>query len=195
MFLCVVWPPLLLHLLFRPSVGLSVVVPYVLREPVQALVTALALSGAAGVWGLALLVGLTGHLRCGLGCRSAQRSTREFESALGASPDVLRWFDLTPGPAGGCSLQQARSLLAVGRDLLRSAARVGAGSQQRRADTSVSVSDGLAGRRGPAGYVRLYRVLHLDIDNDIAWFEVMCATYSTMQADTDAELELLTAFG
>ncbi|KAJ1215853.1 hypothetical protein NDU88_003460 [Pleurodeles waltl] len=150
MFLCVAWTPLLLHLLFRPSVGLSGVVPYVLHEPAQALVTALALSGAAGVWGLALLAGLTGHLRCGLGCRFVQRSTGEFKSASGVSPDVLRWFDLSLGPAGGRSLQQARGLLAVGRDLLQSAARVGAGLQQRRADTSVSVSDGLAGRRGPA---------------------------------------------
>ncbi|KAJ1103415.1 hypothetical protein NDU88_000838 [Pleurodeles waltl] len=52
MFLCVAWTPLLLHLLFRPLVGLSRVVPYVLRKPAQALVTALALSGAVGVWGL-----------------------------------------------------------------------------------------------------------------------------------------------
>ncbi|KAJ1104211.1 hypothetical protein NDU88_001623 [Pleurodeles waltl] len=96
--------------------------------------------------------------------RSAQRSAREFKSDSGVSPDVLRWFDLSQGPAGGRLLQQARGLLAVGRDLLRSAARIGAGSQQRRADTSVSVSDGLAGRRGPAEYVRLPR-LRVGVDS------------------------------
>ncbi|KAJ1113161.1 hypothetical protein NDU88_001416 [Pleurodeles waltl] len=44
----------------------------------------------SGRLGLAVLAGLTGHLRCGLGGRFAQRSTREFQSASGVPPGVLR---------------------------------------------------------------------------------------------------------
>ncbi|KAJ1123354.1 hypothetical protein NDU88_001824 [Pleurodeles waltl] len=98
--------------------------------------------GAAGVWGLALLAGAPGHLRSGLGCRVAERSRVPIRSGR------LTWcaplFDYSLGPAGGRSFQQASGRLAVGHDLLRSAARVGAGSQERRADMSVSVFDGLA---------------------------------------------------
>ncbi|KAJ1129049.1 hypothetical protein NDU88_007420 [Pleurodeles waltl] len=109
-----------------------------------------AASGAAGVWGLAFLAGLTGTFA--VTWVAELRSARAFQNCL----FVFLFFfhaerrsgrlglGVAGGLTGGRSFWQARGLLAMGRALLRSAARVGVGSQQRRADTSVSVFDSSA---------------------------------------------------
>ncbi|KAJ1173121.1 hypothetical protein NDU88_004962 [Pleurodeles waltl] len=72
-------------------------VPWPLNAPLELLEDscecgAEPLSGAAGVWGLGAAGGAHGHVCGGLGCRSAQRSAQELNSASGVSPDVLRCF-------------------------------------------------------------------------------------------------------
>ncbi|KAJ1122674.1 hypothetical protein NDU88_001159 [Pleurodeles waltl] len=103
-------------------------------------------SGAAGVWAL----------HCWWGSRTLAPRTRLQSCAAEclSVPNALRASHLACSGvrfhSGGLSVgvpfnRRARAAsLGAGCDLLRSATGVGAGAQPRRADTSVSVSDGLA---------------------------------------------------